>query len=79
MRCLFSNLNIEDEIISLANFNENIQHLVDIIPQATATQTISLTDVSPDDLCEALLSMPDVKITYDSVAKKLISVAKIDI
>jgi hypothetical protein len=74
LRCLFANLINEEETISLAIFNENVKAMVDIIPQP-----ICLSDVAPDDLSEALLSMPDVKITYDSVENKLINIANIGI
>ena len=74
LRCLFANLINEEETISLAIFNENVKAMVDLIPQP-----ICLSDVAPDDLSEALLSMPDVKITYDSVANKLINIANIGI
>ena len=48
--------------------------MVDLVPEP-----ICLASVAPNDLGEALLSMPDVNITYDSVAKKLISISNISI
>ena len=74
LRCLFADLKNEGETISLAIFNENVKAMVDLVPQP-----ICLAHVAPDDLSDALLSIPDVKITYDSVAKKLIHIAEISI
>ena len=74
LRCLFANLNNETETISLAIFNENVKAMVGLV-----RGPICLSSVAPSDLGDALLSLPDVKITYDSVAKKLINITNINV
>ena len=74
LRCLFSNLRNETETISLVIFDENVKAMVNLVPEP-----ICLASVAPNDLGDALLSMPDVNITYDSVAKKLISISNMSI
>ena len=74
IRCLFAQSGKDGETISLAIFHENMKCLVDMM-----TPPLSLSSVTTDELTIELLSMPEMKITYDSISKKLISVSQIDI
>ena len=74
LRILFQNLKKSGDTFSLSIYNENVEKITQFIPNE-----INLSTVSPDELTCALLSMPDVQVTYDDVQKKLIDVANIDI
>ncbi|XP_028404097.1 uncharacterized protein LOC114526773 [Dendronephthya gigantea] len=74
LRLLFKNVKKPSDTISLSIFNDNLTRIVDYLPEE-----VDLTTISPEQLSIALLSMPQVQITYDIVTRKVIDVKEINI
>ena len=74
LRLLFENLKKPSDTISLSIFNDNLTRIIEVLPEK-----VDLSTISPENLSIALLSMPQVKTTYDTVTKKLIDVSKITV
>jgi hypothetical protein len=69
LRLLFENVKKPSDTISLSIFNDNLTRIIEVLPEE-----VDLSTISPENLSIALLSMPQVQITYDTVTKKLIDV-----
>lgn len=73
LKALFQHLKKPGDTFTLTIFNENVRKMAQFLPN------VNLSTASPDMLTEALLSMPDLQVTYDAAQKKLIDITTINI
>ena len=68
-KVVFGNTQKPSDTVTLSVFNQQIEQLL-----THSQETINKDNATPDELTDAIISLPQVNITYDTINNKLAEV-----